>query len=509
MIKRILAIIILILISSFLLNTDYAKASNYVPIPITSNLDLNFRQGGYDFTNNWKNICTDTNHPYYYKKSGYYNYDEYSETDNTFCNILSQVDNGNYGYIVSVYSNVGNDELHISIFPKNTNINVAYRVPGQTPDYILTIDTVSYVRMNLSHYHSNFIFETQHVYDLIFLGENFNYGQTWGKIFTSKNVNFIYPDDWDGIAIPTEKKDLYPSISYNVEQKTAKFTYHGTHPQNISKPHKFRISATGADSVEKPSTDNLFTINFKDNGTYKLKVEIIDDENNLSDYNLKPIYLNITINNTYFSSNSITDDCYGDSECTTSTPYQECSALDFMCYLDNVGVFLKSFIMYLFIPDMAKLEGYAHELGSNLEHNTSLFFAPIQFIFTVFKTAGADRFYICWDNSAANSQWGESYCPQFSTPDCSITVPLFGTTASMPLCAWRNQMPEMWDLLQNLLRAFMSIMLLMFIWRKTADIFGLSGGEFTDDDDEFSDGEMSGKGDGFGSRNKYIKGSKK
>lgn len=296
------------------------------------------------------------------------------------------------------------------------------------------------------------------------------------KVFIN-NFPITYPKDYEGERFDNLdiKKNATPSVHYSVNGLKLDAFLCTKQFQDLCKPMfypwgrdtKFRYEIKNNPTDEKPiySSGDLsladalhFTYNFENKGKYYLILQYVwpgipfpglDDK-----YNFHVLNLPILIDGSSYFSGTKSQNCENGS-CKDYSPFKDCSSLNIIqaigCHLDNFGIALKSYLAYLFIPDISDLKDYFKNFNDSVSKSLGFLWSPIDFTLKVL-----------------NSARSQTSNPTGSTCDIGVSV---------KLCAWRYSLPQIWDLLQKFLQAALVMLFIFAYWRKVANIFDMDKSE--------------------------------
>ena len=289
--------------------------------------------------------------------------------------------------------------------------------------------------------------------------------------FFINNFPFTYPPGYEGIRIDNldVKKNITPSIHYSVNGFKLDAFLCTKQFQDLCKPMtypwgrntKFRYEIKQNPSDEKPiySSGNLsladalhFTYSFDKKGKYYLILQYVFPGipyPSLEDkYNFHVLNLPILIDGSSYFSGTKTQNCENGS-CKEYSPFKDCSALNIIqaigCHLDNFGIALKSYLAYLFIPDISDLKDYFKNFTDAMSKSLGFLWSPFDFTISILKSITS--------SNVTNST-------------CDIGY-------HIKLCAWRFNFPQLWDIFQKLLQSAVVIVLIYAYWRKITNIFDI------------------------------------
>lgn len=289
--------------------------------------------------------------------------------------------------------------------------------------------------------------------------------------FFINNFPFTYPPGYEGIRIDNlnKKENATPSVHYSVNGLKLDAFLCTKQFQHLCKPMfypwgrdtKFRYEIKNNPTDEKPIyssgdlslADSLhFTYNFEKKGTYYLILQYVwpgipfpglDDK-----YNFHVLNLPILIDGSSYFSGTKSQNCENGS-CKEYSPFKDCSSLNIIqaigCHLDNFGIALKSYLAYLFVPDITDLKDYFKNFTDSMSKSLGFLWSPFDFTINILKS-------ITSSNITNNT--------------CDIGY-------NLKLCAWRFNFPQLWDIFQKLLQSAVVIVLIYAYWRKIANIFDI------------------------------------
>lgn len=310
---------------------------------------------------------------------------------------------------------------------------------------------------------------------LVTLGDNLSqdhYYQiyTGSKVFIN-NFPIKYPKDYDGERFDNLilKKNITPSVHYSVNGLKLDAFLCTKQFQDLCKPMtypwgrdtKFKYEIKQNPNDEKPIyssgdlslADSLhFTYNFEKKGTYYLILQYVwpgipfpglDDK-----YNFHVLNLPILIDGSSYFSGTKAQNCENGS-CKEYSPFKDCSSLNIIqaigCHLDNFGIALKSYLAYLFIPDITDLKDYFKNFTDAMSKSLGFLWSPFEFTINVLKSITSS---------------------DITNNTCDIGY-------NLKLCAWRFNFPQLWDIFQKLLQSAVVIVLIYAYWRKITNIFDI------------------------------------
>lgn len=289
--------------------------------------------------------------------------------------------------------------------------------------------------------------------------------------FFVNNFPFTYPPGYEGIRIDNlnKKKNATPSIHYSVNGLKLDAFLCTKQFQDLCKPmfypwgrdtkFKYEIKQNPTDQKPIYSSGDLsladalrFTYNFENKGKYYLILQYVwpgipfpglDDE-----YNFHVLNLPILIDGSSYFSGTKSQNCENGA-CKDYSPFKDCSSLNIIqaigCHLDNFGIALKSYLAYLFIPDITDLKDYFKNFTDAMSKSLGFLWSPFDFTISILKSITS--------SDVTNST-------------CDIGY-------NLKLCAWRFNFPQLWDIFQKLLQSAVVIVLIYAYWRKIANIFDI------------------------------------
>lgn len=301
---------------------------------------------------------------------------------------------------------------------------------------------------------------------------------TWvekGYKFFINNFPINYPPGYEGIRIDnlSLKKNITPSIHYSVNGLKLDAFLCTKQFQDLCKPMtypwgrdtKFKYEIKNNPSDEKPiySSGDLsladalhFTYNFENKGKYYLILQYvfpgIPYPSHEDKYNFHVLNLPILIDGSSYFSGTKSQNCENGS-CKDYSPFKDCSSLNIIqaigCHLDNFGIALKSYLAYLFVPDISDLKDYFKNFTDSMSKSLGFLWSPFEFTIRVLKSIA--------DTGNSNNT-------------CDIGY-------NLRLCAWRFNFPQLWDIFQKLLQSAVVIVLIYAYWRKITNIFDIDKSE--------------------------------
>lgn len=171
------------------------------------------------------------------------------------------------------------------------------------------------------------------------------------------------------------------------------------------------------------------------------------------------------------SCNAIRDGSNGnDRECKEYSDYQDCSLLDVLdvvgrigCHISNFGVALKNMIKFLFVPNPLSVSDSFNSMLENMKRSFGFLSLPITLIPNLFNMV----------NQGANIG-----------SNCELPpITVFGASASIQLCGWRHQLPEVWRFMQLIIQAGIALAFIWVLYSLFMRAFGIHIKEHSPDDD--------------------------
>lgn len=297
------------------------------------------------------------------------------------------------------------------------------------------------------------------------------YSLTKDYKFFINNYPIKYPEGYEGIRIDNldVKKNATPSVHYSVNGLKLDAFLCTKQFQDLCKPmtypwgrdtkFKYEIKQNSTDQKPIYSSGDLsladalhFTYNFDKKGKYYLILQYVwpgipfpglDDK-----YNFHVLNLPILIDGSSYFSGTKSQNCENGS-CKEYSPFKDCSSLNIIqaigCHLDNFGIALKSYLAYLFIPDITDLKDYFKNFTDSMSKSLGFLWSPFDFTINILKSISSS---------------------DITNPTCDIGY-------NLKLCAWRFNFPQLWDIFQKLLQSAVVIVLIYAYWRKIANIFDI------------------------------------
>lgn len=295
--------------------------------------------------------------------------------------------------------------------------------------------------------------------------------------FFINNFPIIYPEGYEGIRIDNlsfkRKQDITPSISYNVSGFKLEAFLCSKQFQDLCKPMtypwgrdtKFKYEIKNNPTDDKPIyssgdlslADSLhFIYNFDKKGKYYLILQYVwpgipypDHEDK---YNFHVLNLPILIDGSSYFSGTKSQNCENGS-CKDYSPFKDCSTLNIIqaigCHLDNFGIALKSYLAYLFVPDISDLKDYFKNFTDSMSKSLGFLWTPFDFTINILRSI---------------------ISTEVTNNTCDIGY-------NLKLCAWRYNFPQVWEIFQKLLQSAVVIVLIYAYWRKIANIFDIDKSE--------------------------------
>lgn len=290
------------------------------------------------------------------------------------------------------------------------------------------------------------------------------------KVFIN-NFPINYPPGYEGERFDDLKlkQDITPSVHYSVNGLKLDAFLCTKQFQDLCKPMtypwgrdtKFKYEIKQNPTDEKPlySSGDLsladalhFTYNFENKGKYYLILQYVwpgipypglDDK-----YNFHVLNLPILIDGSSYFSGTKSQNCENGS-CKDYSPFKDCSSLNIIqaigCHLDNFGIALKSYLAYLFVPDISDLKDYFKNFTNSMSKSLGFLWSPFEFTINILKSITSS---------------------DITNNTCDIGY-------NLKLCAWRFNFPQLWDIFQKLLQSAVVIVLIYAYWRKITNIFDI------------------------------------
>lgn len=309
------------------------------------------------------------------------------------------------------------------------------------------------------------------------------------NIFSNFPVN--YPPDYAGQTIPSEyipktrfkSKFLVTVVGIQVQiVTTGKDKFIPSLPQNVCATNQYTITNnsdyTDTYTAKAGTQDIGHVFEVPKLGTYKLTIIPVDCgppfvnlPNNYvplkTEFNLK-----VDGSSFHFTHNDITCDEFGNCEDIDS--YEDCTlyGTDILgaigCYINNFSKWLTATVFFLLVPDFDAIVTVFNVFIEQVKTTFGFLYAPIEFIIRLFELI----------TTQSNNPTGAS---------CSLgTMTLFGSSSEIQLCAWRYQFPQLWSLMQIVLKGGIAFGLIFAYWRKFTSLFGH---HIEDYDDSLDDAE--------------------
>lgn len=307
------------------------------------------------------------------------------------------------------------------------------------------------------------------------LGDDLS-NDTYYQIYTGSEVlvnNFPinYPKDYNGERFNdlNLKKNITPSIHYSVNGFKLDAFLCTKQFQDLCKPMtypwgrdtKFKYEIKQNPNDEKPiySSGDLsladalhFTYNFENKGKYYLILQYvfpgIPYPSHEDKYNFHVLNLPILIDGSSYFSGTKSQNCENGA-CKEYSPFKDCSSLNIIqaigCHLDNFGIALKSYLAYLFVPDITDLKDYFKNFTDSMSKSLGFLWSPFDFTINILKSITSS---------------------DITNNTCDIGY-------NLKLCAWRFNFPQLWDIFQKLLQSAVVIVLIYAYWRKITNIFDI------------------------------------
>ena len=290
------------------------------------------------------------------------------------------------------------------------------------------------------------------------------------KVFIN-NFPINYPPGYEGERFDDFKlkQNITPSVHYSVNgfkldaflctKQFQDLCKPMTYPWGRDTKFKYEIKHDPGDSKPLFSSGDLsladalhFTYNFENKGKYYLILQYvfpgIPFPSHEDKYNFHVLNLPILIDGSSYFSGTKSQNCENGS-CKDYSPFKDCSSLNIIqaigCHLDNFGIALKSYLAYLFIPDITDLKDYFKNFTDAMSKSLGFLWSPFDFTISILKSITS--------SDVTNST-------------CDIGY-------NLKLCAWRFSFPQLWDIFQKLLQSAVVIVLIYAYWRKIANIFDI------------------------------------
>ena len=297
---------------------------------------------------------------------------------------------------------------------------------------------------------------------------------TGSKVLVN-NFPINYPKDYNGERFDdlVVKKNITPSIHYSVNGLKLDAFLCTKQFQDLCKPmtypwgrdtrFKYEIKHDPSDSKPIYSSGDLsladalhFTYNFENKGKYYLILQYvfpgIPFPSHEDKYNFHVLNLPILIDGSSYFSGTKSQNCENGA-CKDYSPFKDCSSLNIIqaigCHLDNFGIALKSYLAYLFVPDISDLKDYFKNFTDSMSKSLGFLWTPFDFTITVLRSIT--------DSGNSNNT-------------CDIGY-------NLKLCVWRYNFPQLWDIFQKLLQSSVVLVLIYAYWRKISNIFDIDKSE--------------------------------
>lgn len=290
------------------------------------------------------------------------------------------------------------------------------------------------------------------------------------KVFIN-NFPITYPKGYEGERFDNlnKKENAIPSVHYSVNGlkldaflctkqfqhlckpmfypwgRDTKFRYEIKHDPGDSKPIYSSGDLSLADALH-------FTYNFENKGKYYLILQYvfpgIPYPSHEDKYNFHVLNLPILIDGSSYFSGTKSQNCENGA-CKEYSPFKDCSSLNIIqaigCHLDNFGIALKSYLAYLFVPDITDLKDYFKNFTDSMSKSLGFLWSPFDFTINILKSITSS---------------------DITNNTCDIGY-------NLKLCAWRFNFPQLWDIFQKLLQSAVVIVLIYAYWRKITNIFDI------------------------------------
>lgn len=293
---------------------------------------------------------------------------------------------------------------------------------------------------------------------------------TGSKVLVN-NFPIKYPKDYNGERFDDLilKKNITPSVHYSVNGLKLDAFLCTKQFQDLCKPMiypwgrdtKFKYEIKQNPNDEKPiySSGDLsfadalhFTYNFENKGKYYLILQYvfpgIPYPSHEDKYNFHVLNLPILIDGSSYFSGTKSQNCENGA-CKEYSPFKDCSSLNIIqaigCHLDNFGIALKSYLAYLFVPDITDLKDYFKNFTDSMSKSLGFLWSPFDFTINILKSITSS---------------------DITNNTCDIGY-------NLKLCAWRFNFPQLWDIFQKLLQSAVVIVLIYAYWRKITNIFDI------------------------------------
>lgn len=394
---------------------------------------------------------------------------------------LTQDDSGkpslNYGNDVSYYGIRASNYMSVSLRLNSSNQPIIDSCEKTPPTYS---STVTYYQVDQGGiYHTQYL--NGYAYRLVF----------------AYNFDINYPTGYDGDTIPDIYTPPDTHLEYgihftidNVYKDTFKAQYKSfyTKPENvrgiqgplqimwkISDPDKPNPNIVPeAETVCGPivlDIDEPFTDRHCTKGTLTDKnylVSAIPVPPTIQGYKLESLTTVLKVDfsrvTTGYSSEKCTQGVTGVGIgiwCNEKEVYEDCTTygMDVIagisCAFRNFGVFLLEIATFLFVPNYSTVSNELQSMTNTIKTSLGFLYSPIDFIVQVFKLLV---------DQGQNPTGQTCYIGSFS---------FFGSTsAPFYMCAWRNQLPQLWSLMQIAIQGGIAVGFSVAFWRKFMGFFG-------------------------------------
>lgn len=137
------------------------------------------------------------------------------------------------------------------------------------------------------------------------------------------------------------------------------------------------------------------------------------------------------------------------------------------CHIGNFMTGLGNFMKWLFIPDSLSVYNSFNTMLDNLKKSFGFVSLPFTLIPNIWSLVNQ----------------GSVLGPNCSTPPLTV----FGASASIELCSWRQHFPRAWSFMQLIVQGGIALYFLWVLYRLLMQFFGVSVGDSVDDDSEYEE----------------------
>lgn len=498
--KNIFLLLILSLVFSLISSAPFSHAASKYD-DVVKNTDRLIKKENPTHKNCSLNPDISTSHLFYLKsaiqnESRPYRKDEYQKQYAVFKSILDNPDSGYWAIIQN-----SNGGLHYYFTKKEDFNKIHFSTDGL---YIISKPDTKLYTFFLPSYNCSY---GTLIWTSVWNNDN-QYSYTTSHFVPKSSSWFVntfpvdYPEGYQGQQLGgyTFKEDITPSVAYSVNGSDfdvylcssvfKKNCKPSVLPWNQNTKFRYQIKTNPQDTTSLYDSgvigiDKALHQSYKlKKGKYYLIVSYefpgIPYPSHDDKYNFHVLNLPFQIDGSSYISGTADQDCVNGA-CVEYSPYEDCSAFAshevhkiIPCHVSNFLISLKSFFVFLFVPDGFELNKSFSDFIAQLKSSLGFLWTPIDFIIkTVQLLIGS--------------------LPNPTGDNCSIgNIGFFGSQARpLEFCAWRHKLPDLWAILRLFAQGAIAWLVISMFWRKFAHLFGIDTSGSGGDSDDSSDYRMS------------------